>query len=273
MAAGIAVKPDVPRPARSVPAGTPSGGFAARLDGASLADLVQIECMRGVKRVIRVTSEARYGFLYFDQGQVVHAATAGRVGESAALFILGWKTGTFEACEQVWPVRHTIHTTCQALVLRAAQQEDEAKRDAEREEPEGTSEASGISPVPARVREMAPANEVAEPRLPEPEEQVVAESSQVPKSKAGVLRAVRLDRDGNVLSHVGPALGDFADVASYTLRLCSLIGESLGLENFMGLECTSAEKSFLAFWDKETVVALEAQAQADIESYKKRAGL
>jgi hypothetical protein len=120
---------------------------------------------------------------------------------------------------------------------------------------------------------MAPANEVAKLEATRPEEQTVTESSQVPKAKAGVLRAIRLDREGNVLSHVGPALGDFADAASYTLRLCTLIGESLGLQDFVGIECGSSEKNFLAFWDKETVVALEAQAHADIETYKKRAGL
>lgn len=273
MAVGIAVKSEIPRPSRPTADSNASRGFAARLDGASLADLVQIECMRGVKRVIRVTSEGRFGYLYFDQGQVVHATTAGRFGESAALAILSWKTGTFEACEQAWPVRGTIHTTCQSLVLRAAQREDEAHR-ASLDAPAGTTESSGISPVPPDVRQVAPANEVAGAATPEPEEQTVTTNDpEVVRAKGGVLRAVRLDADGNVLSHVGPALGDFADAASYTLRLCSLIGESLGLEDFVGIECGSTEKNFLAFWDKETIVALEAPSGADIESYKKRAGL
>ncbi len=291
MAIGIAVKPDIPRPSRPPTDASPASGFAARLDGASLADLVQIECMRGVRRVIRVTSEGRFGYLYFDQGHVVHATSAGRVGESAALWILSWKAGTFEACEQVWPVRHTIQTPVQSLVLRAAQHEDEARRSVTVESA-STSEGSGISPVPAVVRAVPPANEVTSSEAAETpplgasrlldspaserkgfEDPTVTSNREVSKHKAGVLRAVRLDGDGNVLSHVGPALGDFADVASYTLRLCTLIGESLGLDDFMGIESTSADKTFLAFWDKETVVALEAQPNADIDTYKKRGGL
>jgi hypothetical protein len=268
------MKAEIPRPNRPPSDSSSHGvGFAARLDGASLADLVQIECMRGTKRVIRVTSEGRFGYLYFDQGQVVHATTAGRFGENAALTILSWKTGTFEACEHAWPVRASIHVPHQSLVMRAAQQEDEARRNTA-PEANGPSE-SGISRVPAAVREVPPANEVrGGDAAPELEEQAMATNGAGSvKPKNGVLRAVRLDREGNVLSHVGPALGDFADAASYTLRLCSLIGESLGLEDFVGLECGATENTFLAFWDKETIVAMEVPVSADIETYKKRAGL
>ncbi len=272
MTAGIPVKSEIPRPNRSPSAQSTAAGFAARLDGASLADLVQLECMRGTRRVIRVTSEGRFGYLYFDQGQVVHATTAGRFGENAALTILSWKTGTFEACEHTWPVRGSIHVPHQSLVMRAAQQEDEARRGVA---PESSGAESGISRVPASVREVTPANEVREgDAAPQHEEHAMPTTGAGGvKPKNGVLRAVRLDREGNVLSHVGPALGDFADAASYTLRLCSLIGESLGLEDFVGLECGATEHAFLAFWDKETIVAMEAPASADIDAYRKRAGL
>lgn len=87
-----------------------------------------------------------------------------------------------------------------------------------------------------------------------------------------VERAVRMDAEGNVLSHVG-AVGEFADISAYAVRLSVLIGEALGLEGFQGIECTSEEHSFMAFWDDDTIVALEAKAGADIDQYRKRAGL
>src|SRR5688572_26723600 len=95
-------------PATAPSAGGAPGGFAVRLDGASLADLIQMECMRGTRRVIRVSSHQGTGYLFFDRGQLLHATTGAQSGDAAALSILGWSNGTYEASEQPWPVRTTI---------------------------------------------------------------------------------------------------------------------------------------------------------------------
>lgn len=265
MTARSAVTTDFPRTRiPSTPDSEPptSAGFAARLDGAGLAELVQMECMRGGRRIVRVTSEGRTGYLFFDKGQVVHATAAGRVGESAALWVLSWKTGTFEAAVQPWPLRLTIHSSWQSLILTAAQREDEAARGPRSESSEVVSLAShGLEP--ANEFEMIAPEETPAVDTPETEHST---------SDPEVVRAVRLDTEGNVLSHVG-TVGDFADIAAYAVRLSGLIGDALGLEGFQGIECVSEDHSFLAFLDEETIVALEAKAGADIDQYRKRAGL
>src|SRR5882672_2893330 len=81
----------------------PAVGFHAQLEGASLWDLVQMECLARSRLVIEVTGEGGVGYLYFDGGQVVHASTLRHRGQSAAFEILGWTHGTFQASNRSWP--------------------------------------------------------------------------------------------------------------------------------------------------------------------------
>src|SRR5208282_2544934 len=92
---------------------------------ASLNDLVQMECLSGVKRVVRVSSGLHLGHFFFREGSLVHAATRSVTGEAAALEMLSWNEGTFEPVEREWPAKDSITCTWQSLVLRAAQMHDE----------------------------------------------------------------------------------------------------------------------------------------------------
>lgn len=243
-----------------------SKGFEARVDGATLVDLIQMECMRATRHVVRVTSEGRSGFLFFDRGQVVHAVSGGRIGERAALWILRWKAGTFESANLPWPLRTTISASWQSLVMMAAQREDEEARDSI---PDSSEVQLGEVLQITEVQNDVDAQGVVEMTEPSEENTEVNASTAV---HSGILRAVRVAPDGEVLNSAGP-VGDFVDLASYALRLCSLIGESLGLEGFVGIECTAEDKTFLSFWEDETVVALEAEVGADIDAYRKQAGI
>ena len=53
-------------------------GFARKLAGVGLWDLVQMECLARSRLVVLVTGEGGVGYLYFDDGRVVHAVTAVR---------------------------------------------------------------------------------------------------------------------------------------------------------------------------------------------------
>ena len=86
-------------------------GFRANIHGASLADLVQMECLSGHERVIRVSSGNDVGYLFFRGGQIVHAVSRRGIGETAALEILRWNDGTFEPCSAGWPDRDSIRCT------------------------------------------------------------------------------------------------------------------------------------------------------------------
>ncbi len=105
-----------------------SRGFSAQLRGASLWDLVQIECLSRSRRSMQVVGEGGVGYLYFDRGRVVHATTAQAVGEAAALEILAWTNGSFQASDRPWPEQPSIQTALEGLLLRAAQLRDEAAR-------------------------------------------------------------------------------------------------------------------------------------------------
>lgn len=231
--------------------------------------------MRGTRRVIRVSSAQGTGYLFFDRGQLLHATTGAESGDAAALSILGWSHGTYEASEQPWPVRTTIESSWQNLLLLSAQKADELARD---ELPDSSEVVS--SPKPREVvmnspRPIAPGLRVSPapstaPDYPNTESKPsTAESASV---RSGIVRAVRIDENGNVVSNLG-TLGEFADLASYTVHMCKLIGDSLGLEGFQGIECAARDRTFLAFVDQETVVAIETEPGANIDKYRRKAGL
>ena len=100
-------------------------GFRAQINGASLWDLVQMECLSRSRQVIRINGEGGVGYLYFADGRVIHAVTSKLVGETAALEILGWTNGLFQPCERAWPATSTIETSCEGLILRLAKRRDE----------------------------------------------------------------------------------------------------------------------------------------------------
>ena len=113
---------------RTAPGVQPSRavGFRAKLAGVGLWDLVQMECLARSRVVVLVTGEGGIGYLYFDQGNIVHAVTAEYVGEEAAFEILSWTNGSFQPCDRPWPEGGTIATSHEALILEAARRRDES---------------------------------------------------------------------------------------------------------------------------------------------------
>jgi hypothetical protein len=115
----------VSEPSRPMPRAR-GRGFAARLQDASLWDLVQFECLRRATRVVRVASGGQVAFLFFRDGNVVHA-TAGRLaGEAAVREVLEWQEGVFETWGGPMPEKETIDKPWQRLLLEVAQARDEA---------------------------------------------------------------------------------------------------------------------------------------------------
>jgi hypothetical protein len=226
--------------------GSEQQGFRASLQGAALADLVQMECLARTEGSFRVISEGRVGYFFFQNGQFTHALLDDSIGEEAALEILEWPGGTFEPCRVAWPEKPSITRHWQSLLLSVARARDESRRRPVATLPESpparpptnTKLRTLPPPKPARalpaVTELAQAaGAAAEPTL----------SSRPPKNTTsnapdGSVRAfVRLDARGKVLSARGD--GDsLAEVASYASRLGNLLGDSLGMTGFAGLEAT-----------------------------------
>lgn len=161
-------------------------GFNANLRGASLLDLVQMECLSMGRSVVEVLSPRGKGMLYFSGGQIVHAELGASQGDAAAVAILGWTSGSFEKIGGVpWPEAESITTVWQSLVMQAAQIRDESSDDV-----------------------------VVEDWNPVPEERAVEE---------GVTALFHLLPDGTVEADYGNP-GEWPGVVAYAAGIIDLIG-------------------------------------------------
>lgn len=252
-------------------------GFSAQLRGASLWDLVQMECLGRAHRSVQVVGEGGVGYLYFDRGHIVHATTAQRTGEAAALEILGWTNGSFQSCDRPWPEHGTIGTSHEGLILQAAQIRDE-------------SGASNLVAFPARGS-SGPADDVFEElELTEIEEEGAGEMRSTkmdesgPTANAGLGSArpelsgefsvvMRLGPNGAVISNRGGS-DELAETVAYAQRLLQLAGELLGFEEFSAVECGFVEGRCIIFSEGEgELVALRPRPEANLQALRERLGL
>jgi hypothetical protein len=237
----------------------PSNGFRARLDGLNLFDLVQLECLSRSKRIVRVASAGRVGYLYFCDGEIVHAGTRNLTGERAALEIMGWNDGVFEVCNITWPERTTISARWQQILLAAAKARDEAP--------------GKLVRLPSRIASSPGELEVdAAPASAKP---VQAEAPLKADSVApsSLQQAARVDASGQVLSIVGDD-AEFGGIVAYASRLAGLIGDALGLEQFKALDVgLESSRCVLYVEDKGSVVGVRAKSDVDLGSVVRRAGL
>lgn len=202
------------------------------LADASLWDLVQMNCEGRTRGVVRVSSNRGFGFLFFSEGQIVHAVWGGMQGERAALEILSWRHGSWESCEHAWPDRNSVSTPWQGLLLRAAQRIDEAKR------PEVSARPQRLiavgSPAPARIAKAGKAVSGLEQQRSSAEPN--GESSGLAYRPNDFEHAVRMDPNGNLTAGHGQAQ-EFAALAAYVCRVGDLIGELLGMGKLIGADC------------------------------------
>lgn len=239
-------------------------GFRVSLEGATLPDFVQMECLAQSNRVFRITSGHRIGYLFFNKGQMIHALSGDHVGEPAALEILKWRDGTVEPCSVGWPDTPTIHSTWQNLLLLSAQARDESGRHKLVSFPGNrgaTATASGTlrSDTTKLVKREEPS--------------MSAPPSSQSLSLAQFQAFVRLDPAGNVVSAKGDSEG-LAPVAAYAARLAELIGNMLGMEGFSSLECSfPKDRVFLHRERSGNLVALKVPADAEVGALRERFGV
>jgi len=247
-------------------------GFRANIHGASLADLVQMECLSGQERVIRVSSGNDVGYLFFRGGQIVHAVSRRGIGETAALEILRWNDGTFEPCSAGWPDRDSISSNWQNLLILSAQHRDEATR---RDEASGHNLVAfpgTRSGLPRHVSSPPPPPSVAPATMSPRSEGSVSGESSTPML-AQVRAAVRIDPAGNVVSSKGDA-SDLSQIASYAARLAELVGDGLGMQGLVSVEVTQQRSRTLIYKEKSgNTFALTAAPDADLSQVRERLGL
>lgn len=287
----------------------PPSGFAGRLDGATVADLVQLECAAGRTRAIKVQSRGRTGYLCFEAGALVHAIAPGAVGDAAVMQILGWQDGAFEPAKVRWPATPSVRSSWQHLVLSAAHAADEAARGkvvelrAERTR-HGDDAISGdpVSQVvdhptlggdAPRGARLTTATRTARP--PEAEGRLAAAALRTPGEVQAVepmqessldlglnepaplrrliTQAVRLDATGRVVAARGE-VEQFSGVVAYGKRLGDLIGEALGAGKLRALKCTTRDRQTLVYEEESgSVVGISAAASSNLSSLDGKLGL
>src|SRR6266700_1332169 len=243
-------------------------GFRAQIEGASLWDLVQMECLSRSRQVIRISGEGGVGYLYFADGRVIHAVTSTLVGEAAALEILSWTQGRFQPCERAWPASGTIESSCEALILRLAKRRDDA--------------ASNLVAFPARAgagsRDLEVEIEVlhdeeGDMRAPTNSDQPVAPTAigaARPELGADFPVMLRLGAGGAILKSKG-ASEEMAGVVAYAHRLGQLAGELLGVEPLVAIECTFSDGRLVIFdEDNGETVALRPRPDTNLQPLRDR---
>jgi hypothetical protein len=230
-------KPEPPRTQTPVQ----GSGFAARLQDASLWDLIQFECMRRSRRIVRVSSRGLLGYVFFRDGDVVHATTGRQNGEAALGEMLNWQDGVFETWTGTWPDRETINTPWQRVLLEVAQAKDEHR-------------APKLHSIPSR--ETKPVKEA----------DVV--SIQPPQTAAQPLVSVILSPEGKVLR--GTPNTDLPEAAAYAVGLADLLGECLGLDEMRSMEAEFETAHYLVGRAADgNIVAARATQAGDLEPLKK----
>lgn len=100
---------------------------AGYIQGIQLSSLLQVLDWERKNCLLRVQEEDRSGFLYFQRGLLIHAASGALEGEAAALEILAWEDARVDFLPQS-EVGRTIQLPLKELLMMAAERRDVAAR-------------------------------------------------------------------------------------------------------------------------------------------------
>ncbi len=110
----------------------------------SLTSIIQITCtdMKSAKLVLRQSDsisggEKQEGNIFFENGQIVHAAVGSRRGAEAVYELLGWAEGSFQMESNVVAPRQTIAVPWSRLLLEGVRRLDEQESSTASEQLEG----------------------------------------------------------------------------------------------------------------------------------------
>ncbi len=260
---------------------TEGSGFAGHLRCASLADLVQLECLSGGRTAISVRAGDLTGHLFFDGGALVHAEAGELVGNDAAFAILGWSHGTFGQSPVAWPSERSIDVPWQQLLMISAQRRDEELRDRGPSTQVSARSTSRLVAVPASQPATTPRVPPPPPRRGNTQQpstaQPIAEDAKPITSEASggaqtgsAFAAVRVCTDGRVLAVRGDG-NELVELTAYVRRLVDLMGNEMGLGDFSALECRGATRQLLFVADSpETTLAVEASVDDNVVELGRR---
>jgi hypothetical protein len=222
----------------------PTRGFEGRIQGATLPDLIQMECLGMTTRAVRIDRGDNSGRIFFAGGQVVHAEAGDLRGEPALFELVGWPDGAFTIEEGVRPYEETITRPWQSLLLAAAHVQDELNDQSLRLEP--------TQNIQMNTETEAPIGEIFD----DPE----------------VQSAAQFTEDGTLLDRKGADPENLHATFSYVVQLARLIGESLGAENLHEIHIAAPDYRGLCVVREAETVAMLTNAKANIPAIAKKIG-
>jgi len=92
-----------------------------------LANIIQLNCMESNIAKVTVSSHDGMGYLYFAEGQIVHAEFSPYIGERAVFEMLAINDGQFKVEAGVQAPAHTIKRPWNSVVLDSLRELDEKR--------------------------------------------------------------------------------------------------------------------------------------------------
>lgn len=216
-------------PSDLVPEFPLTAGFSAQVNGASVADLIQMYCQTRTRAAIEVRSGLQIGYLFFDQGRLIHAELGALTGEPAVGRILGFVAGAFQPSLRAWPTHETIACSIESLLLRTAQALDESRR----RSPSAVNSDAGSSNGSVKV---SVTRSVGASKAPPANESLRESLGRSAPARALTASGVRVDPAGGVVSQRGAQAEGLADLVAFAAPLLNAIGAELGLGDTRGID-------------------------------------
>jgi hypothetical protein len=229
-----------------------SRGFDGIIQGATLPDLIQMECLAMSTRAVRVERGPHRGRIFFAGGQVVHAELDDLTGEEALFEMLRWTGGVFEFEEGIRSMEETITRQWQGLLIEAAQRADETAAF-----PNPNSQSASFTTTTSTPKTMT-----AIPMIPTPPAEVFRD----PEVKS----AVQFSEDGELLESRSDDPETMQATFAFVTQLLRLVGGSLGAEHLREVQVIAPdEKAVCVISDTETT-AIIATGRANISNLVKK---
>src|SRR5476651_2378324 len=150
---------------KSNPASSPDdahlSGFTAQSQ-MGLPEVLQMCCLSRRSGQITFRSGESYGFIYIQQGRVLHALCGTTEGEEAIYAMLLWPGGGFSLDEDILPHKKTVTLTWEQLLFEGARRADSGMTG-----PKPSSATITTSePLTMRIQDNQPKLTIARPDLP-----------------------------------------------------------------------------------------------------------
>jgi hypothetical protein len=218
-------------------------GFDGVVQGVTLLDLIQMECLAMTTRAVRVEREERHGRIFFTGGQIVHAEVDGLKGEPALFELLRWAGGNFIIEDGLRPLEDSINRDWHTLVMAAAHVSDELA-------------AAAATP-------LSPTHDMSPIPLPTPP---VHGALQDPDVQC----AVHFTEDGSMIEAVGDIPEMFEASFAYVVQLLRHVGTALGAEQLREIHVTGEQKKALCVLADGKIAAVVGSSKLNLPALAKK---